>query len=147
MIKVFRYLPKSKTVIHRSPMKKLSWRVSKKSQENIYAWVFLNRAACLLSVNLFHMYWFMNGSSSAHSYVLINIVFIFITAAFKKGIDELVSKPKTFDFSRTFLFFPFPIPFLSLFLCIPPKCCCITRILMNYLIGKKEVGKKWLNFG
>ena len=83
----------------------------------------------------------------SHSYILINIAFIFITAAFKKGIDEFVCKPELFNFSTMFLFFfLFLIPFFSLFLCIPPKCCCITRILMNYLIGKKEVGKKWLNF-
>ena len=73
----------------------------------------------------------------SHSYVLNNIAFIFITAAFKEGIDTFICKPKPFNFSRTFLifFFPILIPFFSLFLYILPKCYCITRILMNYSIS------------
>ena len=70
----------------------------------------------------------------SHSYVIHNIAFNFIPTAFKKGIDEFVCSLSCLIVPEYFLY-PFPIPFFSLFLCIPPKRSCITRILMNYSIS------------
>ena len=73
----------------------------------------------------------------SHSYyVLNNIVFIFITAAFKKGISEFACKRMPFNLSRT-IFSPFPIPSSYLFLYIALKCCCITRMFFHehFILG------------
>ena len=71
--------------------------------------------------------------------------FIFITAAFKKGINEFICKPEPFSLSTKFLiFFQFPITSFSSFLCTPPKHCCITRMFFNELFhfeSMKQISK------
>ena len=71
----------------------------------------------------------------SHSYVLNNIAFIFITAAFKEGIDTFICKSKPFNFSRTFLIYFFQFSFPSFICSLFFSFYCITKILMNYSIS------------